>query len=275
MKINRVIFYLWLAMFLFAGCISTKFSKSCRERIQYHRVISDSHATVHIAEIDPNRVLLRIIRAADQNLAPVSKIAHENQALLAINGGFFTAEGNPVGACKIDGRWISFPSKPRGVFGWDQQGKFYFDRLSGENNLRSISSEIQEKPWWHDADNILGGAPLLIYDGKAIPVEPEKTLTSFLDEKYARTALCVDSQNKLNFFVVDGGDRHSKQLGLRGGMSISELTRFLLQRGCTYALNLDGGYSSAFIWKNHKKNSFAITALPERPVATALAIYEK
>ena len=176
-----------------------------------------------------------------------------------------------MGMLKIDGKVISKPAKNRGVFGWDKSYTFFFDRLAkGENDLKS---SFYSHAWWHEATNIVGGAPLLILNGAILSFEPEATLESFLQNKYARTAVCIDAHKQLKLFVVDGGDSKTQELG--GGMNMLELATFLLKQGCQNAINLDGGYSSSFVFHGEKKNRFNLDSLPERPVSTMLLVLPK
>lgn len=52
-----------------------------------------------------------------------SVIASRNNALLALNGGFFAFDGAAVGAVKVDDEWIRFPWKGRTALGLRSDGK--------------------------------------------------------------------------------------------------------------------------------------------------------
>lgn len=55
--------------------------------------------------------------------ARVSRIAQRAQAYGAINGGFFSLLGPPLGMLVIDGEWIKAPLYNRAVFGIDNEGQ--------------------------------------------------------------------------------------------------------------------------------------------------------
>lgn len=60
----------------------------------------------------------------------LAKMAQQNQAAAAINGGYFGRDRqSPLGAIRRDGTWISSPILNRGVIAWDTQGRFQVGRL--------------------------------------------------------------------------------------------------------------------------------------------------
>lgn len=61
------------------------------------------------------------------------------------------------------------------------------------------------------------------------------------DGRQPRTALGVKADGTQVFYVVDG-----RQSGYSGGLSQVDLARELLNQGCVWAVNLDGGGSSTF-----------------------------
>ncbi len=60
----------------------------------------------------------------------LAKMAQQNQAAAAINGGYFGRDRqSPLGAIRRNGTWISSPILNRGVIAWDTQGRFRVGRL--------------------------------------------------------------------------------------------------------------------------------------------------
>lgn len=260
------------ALFLIGSCASVPFLKHISPGLSYERIVTDHGQTIHVATIDSTRYQLTLYKTQKSELKPVSLVAQENHAIFAINAGFFTKEGDAVGMLKINGTIISKPNKKRGVFGWNHKGETFFDRLGIETNSKNLEATFGENNWWNKADNIIGGAPLMLYNGQIIEVESENTLTSFLSEQYARTAVCVDAENNVKLAVVNGGDRNTNKMGTIEGMSIQELAQFMKEQGCLHALNLDGGYSSSFVYEGVRQNSFSAAFVGERPVATMILV---
>jgi exopolysaccharide biosynthesis protein len=268
-KLTRVfIFIFWLS-----ACASVPQYRNISSGLYYER-IEINNEIAHLLTLDLRLVKLELKKAKNPSLQPSSMLAPKN-ALAAINAGFFTKEGNAAGALKIDKTWYSYPVQNRGVFGWNKSGEVFFDRLrkSSDPNER-IASDFSKKSWWHEAENIVGGAPLLLFNQEIVDPAPEKTLESFLKEKYARTAVCIDKDLKLKFVVLNGGDSKTGKIGFSGGMSINELAHFMKSLDCVHALNLDGGYSSTLIIDGKMINKFSLPLSPERPVATAFLIFE-
>lgn len=244
--------------------------------IYYEEMCTNNNETAHVVTVDPDSVTLKLVKAqGEPSLQKVSTLAQSHNALLAINGGFFHADGKPAGALKIDGKWIAKPANNRGFVGWGfpNNANFVFDRA--KKNMGLIESVFNSKPWWEDAQNVVGGIPLLLLNGEKVSVKEEKTLEDFLTNKYARTAICSTKNNLIKLVVIDGGDRKSYGLGLKSGMSIDELSDFLLNIGCENALNLDGGYSSTMVKKGVVINSYALNFLPERSVSDAILVIPK
>jgi hypothetical protein len=65
-----------------------------------------------------------------QGLSSLSQLARQEEALIAINGGYFNRVNRlPLGAMREQGRWLSGPILNRGVAGWSASELPTFDRL--------------------------------------------------------------------------------------------------------------------------------------------------
>ncbi|MBW4579434.1 MAG: phosphodiester glycosidase family protein [Tildeniella nuda ZEHNDER 1965/U140] len=63
-------------------------------------------------------------------IAPLLRTAQQAQVAAAINGGFFNRNNQfPLGAVRLDGRWLSGPILGRGAIAWNASGDTKFDRL--------------------------------------------------------------------------------------------------------------------------------------------------
>jgi hypothetical protein len=60
---------------------------------------------------------------------PVSQMAKQQNAVVAINGGYFAFGGAALGAVKVDGEWIRLPMKNRTAVGINDSGEIYIDAL--------------------------------------------------------------------------------------------------------------------------------------------------
>lgn len=129
-------------------------------------------------------------------------------------------------------------------FGTFTEGK----HLSITTKIQTFSTATTPDEW-ASLDYIVGGTPLLIQGGKKITnFEAEKTIQTFLTNRHARTAVGILPNDHWLFVVVD-------KTGLFDGMTMDELSDFMLSLGCQEALNLDGGGSSTMVYEGAVKNS--------------------
>jgi hypothetical protein len=116
----------------------------------------------------------------------------------------------------------------------------------------------------------IGGGPVLVRNGRAerLPTSTEATyeISSML-ERHPRSAI---GWNKNCYFLVEVDGRQEK---LSAGMTLEELTRFLIELGCDDAMNLDGG-GSATLWYGGKVQNSPCDGR-ERDIANSLVVLEK
>jgi hypothetical protein len=103
-----------------------------------------------------------------------------------------------------------------------------------------ISSFYTDGTTWALADDIVGGVPQLIRNGKIdITWQQEKAAKSFAEMRHPRTAVAKLKDGKFLMMTVDG-----RQPGVSVGMTLQELADYILSLGATDAMNLDGGGST-------------------------------
>jgi Phosphodiester glycosidase len=69
---------------------------------------------------------------------PLSTMAQSNQAVAAINAGYFARDRQtPLGAIRRSGTWMSSPILNRGAIGWNTQGQFKVGRLMLQEALET------------------------------------------------------------------------------------------------------------------------------------------
>jgi Phosphodiester glycosidase len=166
------------------------------------------------------------LRVIDQPLGPGSvfetsqSVAQRHGALLAINAGFFTPEGKPLGLVVSDGQssgaWNSASSLGSGIFAENASGALTIFRRSNQSHASGARELIQ-------------AGPLLLENGKAI---------SGLDA--SKPAL-------RSILLTDGGSRW--WIGITSSCSLANLSAALAAESpapwrSRNALNLDGGRST-------------------------------
>jgi hypothetical protein len=89
---------------------------------------------INAVRLDPRTAPLQLRPLARsegmEGLSSLLQLAGRNQALVAINGGYFNRVRRlPLGALKVDGRWLSGPILNRGVVAWGERSLPQFGRL--------------------------------------------------------------------------------------------------------------------------------------------------
>ncbi|MEP6848791.1 MAG: phosphodiester glycosidase family protein [Acidobacteriota bacterium] len=119
-----------------------------------------------------------------------------------------------------------------------------------------------------DVEDIVGGVPQLIKDGKIdVTWEKEKATRSFFETRHPRTAAAILRDGKLLLVTIDGRSESS------GGIGLADLASLLLEFGATDAMNLDGGGSTTMYLDgkvvNHPSDKEGERAVSDALVVTA------
>ncbi len=173
---------------------------------------------------------------AQGQLRPTSTLAKENQALLAINGGFFDVKnGGSVDFIKVNGKVVDTTR-----LGIGNQAAFHGQAaiVIHRNRLRIIKG-ASTVGWEYTLpyQNVMLSGPLLRLNGTD-EVLPKN---AFNDNRHPRSCACITNNKKVLLITVDGRSAESY------GVNLAELTFLARQLGCRDALNLDGGGSTT-LW---------------------------
>ena len=113
---------------------------------------------------------------------------------------------------------------------------------------------------WDKLPFVVGGGPVLIYNSSVIhDYSKEKMRADFIDQLHARTAIGILA-NK-HWVLVSSS-----------GMTIPALGKFMHSLGCVYAVNLDGGGSTAMYYASA---SLIDNTNFGRPVSDAILVLER
>lgn len=220
-----------------------------------HRKTKNPKWDIHVAVIDLSASGVRLAATAPkERRTTVSAFAKREGVQVAVNAGFFSFETyDTVGPAVGEGKpWPGIKDEAL-------SGQLVF----GEGNAEIIEPKeiIKPESWMH---GMVSGHPLLVWDGK--PVEQSKK-SSLAQSRHPRTAVGLSrDRKKLFLMVVDGRQDCSV------GMTAAEEAKVLRGLGAWYALNLDGGGSSAMYIKgrgivNHPSDG------KERVVANHLGVF--
>lgn len=125
-------FFLWIIFCSFTG-------------FEYRNIKTKEPLSIHVIEIDPRKYEIKPTLAnwAKIKTETVLEIAKKNNAIAAINGGFFKLDGRAAGILRIDQKWMSLPEQPRAAIGWNKSNSFFvIDRLDAKAFITLGSLEI-------------------------------------------------------------------------------------------------------------------------------------
>ncbi|MBS0289503.1 MAG: phosphodiester glycosidase family protein [Proteobacteria bacterium] len=260
-----------------------------------YQLVEKNNQEIHLVSIDLNKYKIMSVRADnEQSKEAVSDLVKKFNANIGINGGFFyfTAEGKarPTGVLKINDQWFGYAKVPKDAIGWNNtNNEVLVDKILTKKNKEDIieifpqlDTSSDAKRTWQEFPYIVGGIPLLIKNSKNAfnRYGYRKISKSFIEQRHARTAICVKDNQHWVLLVA----AHTKEADrpyahkVVEGLTIEELSRILLEMGCSQAINLDGGGSSTLVIDNKVINSSAgdmddiFHFYHERPVTDAILV---
>jgi hypothetical protein len=116
----------------------------------------------------------------------------------------------------------------------------------------------------------IGGGPILIRNGKRQKLAGEAGEDYEISSRFERHPRTAVGWNQRHFFLVEVDGR---QRDLSVGMTLDELSQFLLKLGCQEAVSLDGG-GSATLWYDGKVRNNPCDGY-DRAIANALVVVKK
>ena len=116
----------------------------------------------------------------------------------------------------------------------------------------------------------IGGGPVLLRDGVPQKIQPPGPKTYTLPTFPNRHPRSAIGWNEQFFYLVEVDGR---QKNLSAGMTLEELSAYMLKLGCDHAMNLDGGGSSALWFQGKVRNRPSDGH--EREIANFLVVVKK
>jgi len=209
-----------------------------------------------------------LVSSDEDGLDTPENLAYKEDAIIAINGGYYTRGESPVhhvGLLKSNNILIEPASSSvirdniryninRGAFGIFPNGNIDIGWCSTRNDSIFIwDTPVNNRPgkpaildykkakFW-DVKDALHAGPVLISNGEInVTTEEEVFFNTPVDGVQPRSTIGYKKNGDIVIMVVDG-----RQVDSRGAY-LKELAMLMLQFNCHEALNLDGGGSSALI----------------------------
>ena len=229
--------------------------------------LADTNVTVQVAKAgNPPAAATNWVTS----LLPTTAIAEREHFDFAVNGDFFDAEKTVDIEGKNTGYITGKAAAPIGPAMSD--GKLWHHASHARPCLeitRSHTAKIYDyrpkNPLDDASVEMIGGGPILIRHGQNLIGTNDASQV-----RAPRTAVGIDGTGtRLLFLEVDG-----RQPNLSIGMTMAELAAEMGRLGCQEALNLDGGGSSTFVWRDGSEKPLRILNSPsdskERAVANVI-----
>lgn len=199
-------------------------------------------------------------------LSTTSQFGKNENALAAINGGFFNMDNGGSVTYLEEQDSIYQRNIPHGekwaIADWAKTGAVIIKK---NGQLKIEASKI---PSFYEQSkletSVLITGPFLIENGKKIELIGAK----FVKDRHPRTCICETADSHL-LFTIDGRQSQAK------GMSLLELQDFLLEQKCKTAINLDGGGSTTMWIKEKGIVNSPSDLFGERKVANAILVKAK
>jgi uncharacterized protein YigE (DUF2233 family) len=204
-------------------------------RVTAKETDSNERAELHLAIFDARKTSLRVIDQPNESRSDLASVMSKEHYLAGVNGGYFDPEHKPVGLLISGGRTIAPYRRAKLLSGVLSvvNGRVRLQRASEFSIKGKISEAVQCGPFLVDH-----ARPVMGLDDSA---------------SARRTFVAIESENAI-------------ALGYCSSLSLAQLSHVLTSGKITKdlkidrALNLDGGSSSAF-WFRDGEEPFSV---PER-----------
>ncbi len=176
------------------------------------------------------------------------------------NASFYNMQtGQPTGVCYVDGVSFGNTSYPA------------FFAILKDPDTGAQTAIMDDTANVGNYDNIwqaVGGQYWLVRDGADVTVDASG---SYLTDRHSRTVVGITDDGKVVLMVLDG-----RQEPFSCGGNMHELAQIMIEAGCKYAMNIDGGGSTTFGARPEGEDDFRIINRPsdgsERSISSGLII---
>lgn len=200
---------------------------------------------------------------SNSELKTTSTFGKVNNAIAAINGGFF--DMNKGGSVTYFERNDTVISRNRSTeLKWAVPDSLVNGAIVIKKDF-NIAIEPANSEQYYEQSNqeaaVLVTGPLLLQNSEILKLPN----MAFSNKRHPRTCLC-ETEESLVFVTIDGRGDEAQ------GLNLHEVQQFLLDLGCVNAINLDGGGSSTMWLKAEGIVNFPSDSIGERAVANALLL---
>ena len=230
--------------------------------------IFNSNQVISVLVLPKNTIDIFNVKFAysDSALITTSSFATSNNAVAAINGGFFNVdEGGAVTYFEDDNIVISRNRNSQLKFGMSDS--IINGAVVIKRDFDILIQSAKSQQFYEDSKEesaVLITGPLLLLNSERVKLPNMK----FANVRHPRTCLALGKKS-IYLVTIDGRSKKAD------GMNLHELQDFLLKLGCVDAINLDGGGSTTMWIKNRGIVNYPSDKKGERLVSNALLIIRK
>jgi exopolysaccharide biosynthesis protein len=230
--------------------------KTVTDGVDYQHFTSGKD-DIHVVRVDLTNKDLRVVTTRESERGTtVSDFAKKNNAIVAINGDYFTDKMVPVGlALGPCGVW-------KGTKDTSREGVIAIGEAKAD--IYPQKDVLDEPEAW--MKTAVSGWPMIVKSCQPLRASALPGSDNFTRSPHPRTAVGVSEDGKTMYLVVADGRREGVP-----GLTLARLAAFMHDElGACEAMNLDGGGSSAMWVDDEIVNQPADKA--ERRVANHLAV---
>lgn len=244
----------------------------------YAHFRSTNNSLVHVITTDTTGTW-KLAPVLTDSTRPTSETAKSQQAVAAINGGYFNLkDGKSASYVIIDGEVVGDPTKNEALVN-NPKLQPHLDKIFNRSEFRILTDARGETRFTitpHNAE--LAEGDQLVHSLQAGPQllptvtdEEEAFVRQDPDDGHtvdsigsrrnaARTAIGIRPDGTVIFVAVAGQPQDSSS----PGMTLRELANVMKQLGCVQALNFDGGTSTT-MFVHPIGDSYGVTACGKKP----------
>lgn len=211
---------------------------------------------IYVTITDPSQLRTAVAEPAKGKATrKATLMAEENNAVLAINGDFYSYNKNSPGIIYRGGEQIRFNPKP-------DYDELYIDARGDltpvlwATDQKRFADYAKERFADYTAEHELREAfsfgPALIIDGEVQEFDYRKKISCGYPTPDQRMAFCQLGELSYLFIACEGENQSGKQRGL----TVPEITELCVAHGAVQAYNLDGGNSTSIILCGNRVNGY-------------------
>lgn len=204
---------------------------------------------IYVTITDPSqlRTALAGPNGKSKKTKPVSIMAAANNAVLAINGDFFSYRDTGV-VYRSGERLRMNPRNGMDALIIDENADFNLIALPKGSRHADMKTAFEEFP--RQVREAFSFGPALIIDGVVQEFDYSKKTSCGYPTPAQRLALCQTGPLSYLFIATEGPEQEGQV-----GLTVPELTQLCAEKGVLHAYNMDGGSSVTVILNGQRINS--------------------